>query len=79
MSFGKYLTGKSFDYEQVTPATDWTVDYTFSYIPIVEVMIDNPDTGHLEKIMPKTIERLNSHTVKISFTRAFSGKVHITG
>lgn len=79
MSFGKYILGKSFDHEQLVPATEWTIDYFYSYIPIVEVMINNAQTGHLEKIIPQSIERLNSHAVKITFSQAFSGKVHITG
>lgn len=79
MATAKYSIGKSFDYVQETPATTWTVDYIYSYLPVVEVMINNPATGNLEKALPKSIQLVNSHTVAITFSQPFSGRVHIAG
>lgn len=79
MATAKYSTAKAFDFAQTTPAVTWVVDYKFPYIPIVEVLVDNPATGKLEKMLPKSIEQTNSHTVTITFSSAHTGRVHIVG
>lgn len=79
MSTARYSTAKSFNFVQSIPAVTWVVDYTYPYVPIVEVLINNPDTGNLEKMIPQSIAQTNSHTVTIGFSRPFSGRVHIVG
>lgn len=79
MATVKYSIAKAFDFVQTTPAVTWVVDYLHTYVPIVEVLINNPDTGNLEKMIPQSVVRTNGHTVTISFSRPFSGRVHIAG
>lgn len=68
---------KDYTHIQTTPSAVWTIDYKMSFLPIVEILIDN--NGTFEKMIPQSIERLTDHSVAVHFSMPFAGKAHIVG
>jgi hypothetical protein len=71
----KFKTAKEFNYEQVTPSTNWIIDFPFKGLPIIDVMtiID----GVLTKIMPASINRISDVQIEIIFDIPMTGKAHL--
>ena len=77
MSTFKIQRAREYTHIQSTPSTEWDIEYGQSFVPIVEVLIDN--NGQLEKIIPSSIERITNSRVNIFFSQPFFGQAHLVG
>lgn len=76
---GSYTVAKRHSFTQATPSTQWDIEYPVSFVPVVDVMIINPDTGNLEKILPMSIERITNNHLRISFSVPYAGNAILVG
>jgi len=65
-----------FRHVQSTPSVEWNITHNLGAnggdgIPIVDVLVDF--NGNLEKIIPLTLEKIDEHHVKITFSSARTG------
>lgn len=65
-----------FRFEQETPATTWTITHNLGMnggqgIPIVDVYVEHE--GDMTKIIPSACEKIDEHTVELTFAVARAG------
>ena len=58
-------------FKQDTPSTLWTIAHKEGANPIVSVVVDH--NGKQEMILPLMVEVVDATTVKVSFTKPYSG------
>jgi hypothetical protein len=73
----RFTLANTYSYSQNTPATVWNVQHNLGKTPIIEVLINNPDSGHLEKAIPGEIKIITENLIRVTFSVAFSGKVRV--
>jgi len=56
---------------QTEPSATWTITYGSAGYPIVDVYISV--NGKVQKILPKSIDYVDEHTVHVQFTEPRSG------
>ncbi len=61
----------TYSHTQETAADTWVVNHKLGVHPIVDVSVDIE--GTLTKIIPATVEVISENTVRITFTKAFTG------
>lgn len=60
-----------FTYEQVAPATSWTIVHNFNGYPAIDVYVMYE--GQLNKIIPNSISYIDANTAQVNFTTAYAG------
>lgn len=76
-SVAKYSLATFYNHDQINPATTWVVDHNLGKTPIVEVLINNPENGVLEKAIPEQIQVITEKRLHVVFSSALTGKVRV--
>ncbi len=68
---------KIFDFQQVTPSAQWVIVHNLNAYPATEahVLVN----GHVEKILPNSVEYVDSNTVQINFSAPHTGDARLAG
>lgn len=75
----RYFIPKTMFFEQMEPASVWTIQHYCGY-PTIDVYVDEfSHAGVLQKIIPFDVKYISDTVCEIYFTEPFSGKAKLVG
>lgn len=69
------LQSYGYTHDQESAAVTWTINHNLGRQVIVDVVVDFQ--GNREKILPKSIIVVNENTVRVTFSRPFTGSARV--